>query len=239
MDDYFEKHGFPPLTLENEGLSRMSLPTFPPQVLAARRQLLEATSLLHSLVGGPMEVMPDMPMTQEVRQCLQTAYRFNIAQTVPLDGDISFEKLAEAIGWDEVRTRHIIEISSKHGIFQQDRHLGRVSHTALSRAIIEDNSLRIRIERSLEQATGPQSSHRMQEATPPRSPSSTSATSSTSQTSFQQAFQQTQSNFEYFQRNPERAQQYLRNLTGLASSPSTSTVATSSSAKAEEDSGVC
>ena len=71
---------------------------------------------------------------------LRTIYRFNIAQAVPPIGDISYHDVAQKIGLDEDITRRVIQFATTNGIFKPSRP-GFFSHSAMSKALLEDNYL--------------------------------------------------------------------------------------------------
>ena len=65
--------------------------------------------------------------------------RFNIAQYVPLDGEISYEELAKATGVHHFELKQVIRFAIVyHRIFIEKRK-GYVSHTAGSRELVQDH----------------------------------------------------------------------------------------------------
>ena len=68
-------------------------------------------------------------------------YRFQIAEKVPIDGEISFAELADRCGLYEYDLRRIVRYAiSHHRMFREPRK-GVVAHSAASRQVAESPQL--------------------------------------------------------------------------------------------------
>ena len=68
---------------------------------------------------------------------MRTIYRFNVAQAVPLEGDITYQEVATQVRLDVDRTRRIMQHAMTNGIFKQTRP-GHVAHTGISAQLVQD-----------------------------------------------------------------------------------------------------
>lgn len=68
---------------------------------------------------------------------LQAIYRYQIASSVPLDDEISFEEISKRCGLNEIDLRRILRHAMTNYIFQEPRK-GFVAHTAATRILAED-----------------------------------------------------------------------------------------------------
>ena len=69
---------------------------------------------------------------------LQAIYRYDMANNVPLHGDISFGRLAELCDLEEIEVRRIVRFAIVwHRYFCEPRK-GYVAHSAASRALVDD-----------------------------------------------------------------------------------------------------
>lgn len=73
---------------------------------------------------------------------LHAVYKFNVAAKIPLDGEKSFQEIADAIGVDEDRTRRFLRFAMTNGLFKETRP-GFVSHTGVS-ALLANESMGIK-----------------------------------------------------------------------------------------------
>ena len=67
---------------------------------------------------------------------LQAINRFDIARSVPLDGQISFPQLAESIGMKEKPLRCLLRHAMTMRIFSEP-HKGMVAHTSVSKMLMQ------------------------------------------------------------------------------------------------------
>ena len=69
---------------------------------------------------------------------MQTIYKYNIPNKVPLNGEISFPELAAKCELYEPDLRRILRFAMVYHHVFQERNVGYVAHTAASRRLVED-----------------------------------------------------------------------------------------------------
>lgn len=72
-----------------------------------------------------------------VQVYLQLISRFEIASKVPVDGEVTFSRLAAAVGIDEGAMARILRLGIAFRIFREPRQ-GVIAHSAASRQIADD-----------------------------------------------------------------------------------------------------
>ena len=140
---------------------------------------------------------------------LRFIYRFKIAHVVPLEHDISYEKIARIIGLDEDRTRRVLQYAMINGIFKQSKP-GHVAHTALSAAITNDEFLEAMIGHFLEEAYPSACALTDVLAKYPIN------TGSPHETGFQEHFHTDLSTFQYFEIHPERLKRFGKAMSSFS-----------------------
>lgn len=87
------------------------------------------------------------PLTDRAQCCdllaLRAIYHFDLAQLVPLEGEISFQDIAAKCNpkLDEGRLKRFLQMGMANNIFQEKR-AGYVSHTVASRLLRDDAGFR-------------------------------------------------------------------------------------------------
>ncbi|OTA67154.1 putative O-methyltransferase [Hypoxylon sp. EC38] len=110
-------------------------PHYPDYIEKSRLKIIEATQELNDLLQGPKELVLNHRHNQLLH--LKFISHFGIAKRVPVDGEMTFEDLANRICVDASVVRRILKFSIACRIFQEPRP-GVIAHSAASRQIAED-----------------------------------------------------------------------------------------------------
>jgi hypothetical protein len=81
--------------------------------------------------------------------CLEAVYHFNVAQAVPLDGEISFADVAKATGLNEQNTARITRLLMTEKIFAEPKP-GYIAHSASSKLLATDEGMQAMIGHTME-----------------------------------------------------------------------------------------
>jgi hypothetical protein len=119
-----------------------SFPRIPEDVREARASVLSACQTLSQLIDGPSQAAFAAVTPHWHSGAMQYIYHFQIAKHVPLDGDIGYQDLAANTNTDENKTRRIVRLAVTLGFFQE-RRSGYVSHTAMSRILLNPDFVSI------------------------------------------------------------------------------------------------
>lgn len=145
IESYLQSNSLPPLSLAEYAFPFFPgtgptgidpFPAAPANVTEARRNLRESCELLLRLASTPVETLMWNILTSHHHSgaCLQFVYHFNIADAVPLNGQISFKDLADKVGVDESQCTRILRMLMTQYVFYEASP-GNVSHTAISKLL--------------------------------------------------------------------------------------------------------
>ncbi|KAI9801588.1 MAG: hypothetical protein M1825_003267 [Sarcosagium campestre] len=110
------------------------------EVLDAKANLVQAASDLSTLTLGPATYLKSLSYGYHDITALSVVLEFDIANTVPLDGDISFEELSRLVGFDAGRLERILRLLFVRKIFVESRP-GYVAHSAVSAHLAKNKEL--------------------------------------------------------------------------------------------------
>ncbi|KAK3349706.1 O-methyltransferase-domain-containing protein [Lasiosphaeria hispida] len=103
----------------------------------ARSKLIDSARMMLRLAMGPAEILHSTVMTERTGvMVLRAIWELNLAEAVPLDGDISIDALAAAAGVHPIPLQRLIRFAYTMYIFQEP--VGKpdyVAHTSVSAAI--------------------------------------------------------------------------------------------------------
>ncbi|OZJ01754.1 hypothetical protein BZG36_05456 [Bifiguratus adelaidae] len=112
------------------------------QVANARLALVKQTTLLRDLVAGPAEaIFRSAAHSLHDMTAITVILRYNLANAVPLDKEISFEQVAKISGLSYNRVRTVLRQAMVVHVFEEP-HPGFVKHTAASALLVQDPGLR-------------------------------------------------------------------------------------------------
>ncbi|MCJ1369595.1 hypothetical protein MMC20_000807 [Loxospora ochrophaea] len=132
LDGYLQEHSLPSPSFDEDGPVDLSIES--DEIQKARVMAMEASLELYDLLLGPaLCLRPVLNGTS-----LEAIYKYDIASKVPLNGEISFQELAQKCELYEPNLRRILRFAmSYHHVFQE-RNVGFVAHSAASRKLVED-----------------------------------------------------------------------------------------------------
>ncbi|KAI5867814.1 S-adenosyl-L-methionine-dependent methyltransferase [Durotheca rogersii] len=139
VDAYFRDKGLPAPSFDVDAPS--DFPKMPDDISRSRREVIHATQELHDLMIGPRESVRWMAWDFMSTQCLQLINHYGIAQLVPLDGSITLAQLEAKTTLDPINLARVVRYGATNRLFQEPRP-GVIAHTAASRLLVEDPSLR-------------------------------------------------------------------------------------------------
>ncbi|KAH8696533.1 putative O-methyltransferase [Talaromyces proteolyticus] len=132
VDSYLAENGLPYPSFDADGPVDLRLP---PEIEQSRTAALQASQELNDLLQGPRDLIFNHHHNSLVY--LKFISHFDLANKVPVDGEITFTELAASIGVDYGALTRILRLSIAHRIFKEPRP-GVVAHSAASREIAED-----------------------------------------------------------------------------------------------------
>ncbi|KAF2140298.1 uncharacterized protein K452DRAFT_335379 [Aplosporella prunicola CBS 121167] len=141
IEDYFAANGLPGLSFDADAPLDFPVPSSNIDIHAARRTVIDATKELHGLMVGPSESLRWLAWSYNDNLSLRAVYHFRIADAVPLEGETSFDHVAAAVSLDRVNVKRIVRHAMTNNLFCEPRP-GYVAHTAMSRAMLEDPTLK-------------------------------------------------------------------------------------------------
>jgi len=106
----------------------------------ARMDLIAATKELHDIALGPKEGLRDLTWNSIDQLSLQAVYEFKVASAVPLSDSISYIDLAQKVSVPMLNLRRLLRHAMTNHIFSEPIK-GFVSHTSVSRLLLDDNSM--------------------------------------------------------------------------------------------------
>ncbi|MCJ1353124.1 MAG: hypothetical protein MMC33_003109 [Icmadophila ericetorum] len=205
VDNYFRANDLPTPSFSLGGPVDFGLAKKAPHVESARIAAIEASIELQELLTGPIQLLrPVLNATS-----LQAIYKFEIAQKVPIHGEISFASLAELSNLDELDLRRILRFAIvHHRVFCEPRK-GYVAHSAASRRLAENAGARDGLGLMFDECW--QSMARTVEAMErfkDREPNQTPDDGSNSFQGHSLAHQTDDSMYDYLRKNPAKAKRF-------------------------------
>ena len=134
---FLTSKGLPLPSFEKNGPSRSLIPQDAQDIEAARVAVIEATQQLRLLMLGPLDYLTSF--THDELISMQAISRFNIASTVPVEGEATFAEIAEACGLSELDAKRIVRHAVVKDLFIEPRP-GFIAHNAVSR-LLRDNAV--------------------------------------------------------------------------------------------------
>ncbi|OKL62776.1 hypothetical protein UA08_01854 [Talaromyces atroroseus] len=132
IDAYLAEKGLPYPSFEADGPADLGLP---PDLELSRTLVLQASQELNDLLQGPRDLLFNHHHNSLVY--LKAISRFDLANKVPLDGEIPFADLAASAGIDSAALTTILRFAIAQRIFREPRP-GVIAHSSASRQIAED-----------------------------------------------------------------------------------------------------
>ncbi|KAG6356245.1 hypothetical protein INS49_015632 [Diaporthe citri] len=137
--EYFSERSLPEPSFEDgDGLSPDQ--ELPGAIQAARNVALEATGELHRLLLGPIGLVMSCPGDHYLMLGIQYAYRYNLAQHVPLEGTATFDELAAATGANVKDVTRFTRLLTGWHVFHE-MPIGCIAHTAASKQLLSNPKL--------------------------------------------------------------------------------------------------
>ncbi|KAF1814913.1 S-adenosyl-L-methionine-dependent methyltransferase [Eremomyces bilateralis CBS 781.70] len=126
-------------TFQNDTMQRL-----PEPVDSVRKEIIDGTNLLNSLVrggAGPFgRIQHTTSFTYLNELSLQAVYRYRIPQNVPVDQSISFTDLSKKVGVEESKLVRLLRHAMTYHMFYEPKK-GSIAHTVDSRALLDDPTL--------------------------------------------------------------------------------------------------
>lgn len=133
IDEYLTSKKLPYLSFD--AIDPMELPS---RIEMSRKVVLQATQELNDLLQPPLGILQNLHHNLVVPLHLIT--RYEIAQKVPVDGEITFKDLAEQIGVNEKSLKQILRMGTAYRVFDEPRP-GVLTHSPASRLIRDDKNI--------------------------------------------------------------------------------------------------
>ncbi|KAL8910059.1 MAG: hypothetical protein Q9171_004613 [Xanthocarpia ochracea] len=132
VNEYLHKNNLPFPSFHEDGPVNLMLS---PEAENAKTTAIEACLRLRDLLCGPVELL--RPTINAVS--LEAIYRYDIANKVPLGGEISFDELSLLCDMYEPDLRRILRFAIVHHRVFCEHRKGWISHSAASRTLAEDS----------------------------------------------------------------------------------------------------
>ncbi|KAI9727413.1 MAG: hypothetical protein M1834_008419 [Cirrosporium novae-zelandiae] len=213
ISNFLKSNNLPQLSFDKN--APLEFPHAPEDILAARRNLREATKTLYDLATGPSEHLRWLACHYHDMNSLRWIYHFKIAEAVPLDHEVSFAEVAAKAKVDEVQCRRIMRHAMTNNIFYEPKP-GFVTHTAESSLLVRSPSLAAWVGYTCED-TFPASA-KMVEAT-----EKWGAGEEKNQTGWNLAFNTDLPQFEYFEHHKDRMERFAKTMEEMTSTEGYST----------------
>ncbi|PVH87919.1 S-adenosyl-L-methionine-dependent methyltransferase [Cadophora sp. DSE1049] len=140
ITQYLESKNLSAPSFDVDGLTELSISPADKEAYSARSKLVAATKELHDLAVGPKESLRHLAWDSVNSLSLRAVYHFKIAESVPIEGDISYDALSEKVNVDVTNLRRLVRHAITNHIFREPQP-GYVAHTSSSRLVAEDGQL--------------------------------------------------------------------------------------------------
>ncbi|KAF2491084.1 putative O-methyltransferase [Lophium mytilinum] len=132
IDRYLAENRLPYPSFDADGPANLGLP---PDLEQSRTAALQATQELNDLLQGPRDLL--FNHHHNILVYLKLVSRFDLANKLPVDGEITFRELAATIGIDCAALTRVLRLGIAYRIFKEPRP-GVIAHSAASRQIADD-----------------------------------------------------------------------------------------------------
>lgn len=135
LDAYMLSNNLRPPSFEHD-----SLVDLPPEYEAVRCALVDSTHNLKRLAQGTGGATTEMLFSFTDVTTLRVIHRYRISHVVPLQGSTTFEEIAQQVSLPSPLVGRFLRHAMASRVFMEPVP-GRVSHTAISRALVLDQEL--------------------------------------------------------------------------------------------------
>ncbi|OHF00081.1 O-methyltransferase [Colletotrichum orchidophilum] len=141
LKDHLSSNGHPQPSFDSNGPT--GFPSMDSETEAARQQLREAAKTLLELVSEPDDVLTE-DLYNKVHDLNAFAYvsRFQVAESIPLQGAVSYADLASKTGTEVTQLKRALRHLMALHVFVEPEP-GRVAHTASSKRLVESRGVRL------------------------------------------------------------------------------------------------
>ncbi|KAK3990138.1 S-adenosyl-L-methionine-dependent methyltransferase [Cladorrhinum sp. PSN332] len=141
ITECLKSHGLPQPSFDADSPSH-PIPETDEKMSSARSALIEATKALNALAVGPGEAIRFFGYQEGfLLASMQVLCHFQVPQSVPLRGEISFSELSHKTGLNEAHLARFLRMVITSYYFVEPRP-GFVAHTAKSKILATDNKMR-------------------------------------------------------------------------------------------------
>jgi hypothetical protein len=144
IDAYLADHNLPYPSFDAAAPVELGLPS---DLEASRNIVLSATQELNDLLQGPRALLSNHQHHDLVP--LHLISRFDVANKVPVDGEIPFSELAKEVGVSEGPLKQVLRMGIAQRIFTEPRP-GILVHSSASKLIREDEAIAAWVETRVE-----------------------------------------------------------------------------------------
>ncbi|CAF3576369.1 unnamed protein product [Fusarium graminearum] len=141
LDTQLQSQGFPQPSFEADGPTYVVPKDAPKAAHEARVATAEAALKLFNLVSGPSELLPNMTASYHTIFALQWLHHFDIFSHIPLDGSLSYEKLATKANVPESLLKSVARMAMTSNILAEPT-TGQVAHSANSAMFVKFPNMR-------------------------------------------------------------------------------------------------
>ncbi|KAF2087434.1 S-adenosyl-L-methionine-dependent methyltransferase [Saccharata proteae CBS 121410] len=206
VDGFFSANGLAQPSFEERGPP--GYPKMPSDIQAARLRLRDAAKALYDLATGPDEGLRWISTEYADLATLRFIDHFNLAEAVPLGGEKSFTDIAAERKLHAGQVKRVLRHAMTNNIFMEKRE-GYVSHSATSKALLTDKSIRAWVSSCTELFT--RSSTGLVEAT-----ERWGWSEKRNETPFNISYQTDLGLFEWWTEHPEKGARFATSLKGMA-----------------------
>ncbi|KAI9755733.1 MAG: hypothetical protein M4579_004163 [Chaenotheca gracillima] len=135
LDQYTSSQGLPSPSFDCDTLGIL-----PEEVEAKRKALIDDTQTLKRLALGPTGLYHEILSQFTDLLSLRAIYCYDLAKPVPVEGEASYEEIAQASHLDLGHTRRFLKHAMTNRLFKETEE-GMVRHTVASRMLVEDPTL--------------------------------------------------------------------------------------------------
>ncbi|KAB8237685.1 O-methyltransferase-domain-containing protein [Aspergillus alliaceus] len=133
--DYLRANGLPEPSFERDAPIINLPPHVPEDIQVAKEKLLDHALQIFQLVAGPGEYLQNVITGYHYMEILRWMSHFKIFELVPLDGSISYSKLAAKAGVSELRLKSLARMGMTNHLFAEPAP-GFIAHSATSAALV-------------------------------------------------------------------------------------------------------